>query len=123
MSAEIEIVRKDGYILSALTGESGSLDELVDYMDRVVAECRSAGTALVLMDHRNFMFELNTVDSYEFGIKLLDRMPLGAVSRVALVVPTSRLDSARFYETVSAGQAVTVKVFDRVRMALVWLRG
>jgi len=123
MPAEIEIVAKDDHVRTNLTGESGSVSELLAYIDRMIEVCRESGLSKVLMDHRNFKYEIETVDSYEFGIHLLERMPLGVVSRIALVVPTPRLESARFYETLSAGQMAVVKTFDRVRMATVWLKG
>jgi hypothetical protein len=100
---------------------SDNLDEVLAYVVHMVTLCCEAGVDKLLLDHRKFDFNVSTAATYELAVRCAERLPHVGVLRIALVVRPERMDNARVYEALGVGQGVSVKVFERLRMARIWL--
>jgi hypothetical protein len=100
---------------------SDNLDEVLAYVVHMVTLCREAGVDKLLLDHRKFDFNVSNAATYELAVRCAERLPRVGSLKIALVVRPERLVHARVYEALGVGQGVSVKAFERLRMARIWL--
>jgi len=114
---------REGYLLVKTSGSTRSTDELVAYIDRLVAECEAHGLRSLLLDHRELDFDRKFAGTYDVALRATKRMSSDKPYRVALVSRPDRMEFARVYEPIGLGRGVTLKAFDGPQMASVWLLG
>lgn len=121
MTIEYTLEMKNNSIWFRPEGVSDRTEELLEYIDRILAECRERGTFRLLLDHRNFQFNCQYSGYYDVALQTIERMSPDRPLRVALLIRPERMEFLKVYEAIGVGRGATIKVFDRKKMASVWL--
>ncbi len=121
MTIRYKTEMKKGFLLVHAEGSSESPEELLDYIDSLLAEPSSAQAGKLLLDHRDLEFERNNIGIYDLAIQCIERFPANLPLKVALLARPERMEYARIYESIGLSANVDIKAFDRLKMASVWL--
>ncbi len=121
MAVEYTIEIKNDFIWFRPEGATDQTEELLEYIDSILADCREQGTFRMLLDHRNFQFNCQYSGYYDLALQTIERMSPDRPLKVALLTQPERVEFLKFYETIGVGRGATIKVFDRMKMASVWL--
>jgi acetylglutamate synthase len=99
-------------------------------VDENLAEVQAYGMALIeaaaqndatsaLIDERGLIYRLTTVDSFISAEFIATSLP--AVAKVAIVTSPANVDDAAFWETVAVNRGLTLRFFQDMDAAELWL--
>jgi len=115
---EIAVTKADGFLRVALRGPRTRAN-LLDTLQRVIAETRSQNTWRVLLDVTHGRSPLGAFDKYEIGVQLA-----GTADRRMILAVVARAEEVdHFFETVARNRGGAVRVFTDEGAALQWLLG
>lgn len=112
---------KSNYLLVHVEGETDNAHEMVRYLDGLLAEPASRESDRFLLDHRNLQFLGQHEESYDVAVWAMERISRERPMKVALLVRPERMALARIYETIGVHAGMKIKVFNKLKMASVWL--
>jgi hypothetical protein len=119
MSATIEIIDKQDYLLAVYVGDFGVQDARLT-IDRIVASIPGDGLRPVLLDCRKLTGSLSILD--RFQVAVYGRKVIGKVLRLALVRPQERAHADRFTETAGRNRGINIRLFSDMDEAAAWLK-
>lgn len=121
MTLQYTMKQRDGFLEVAPNAATDSADDIMAYVDEVLAQCRKLSFNRLLLDHRNLQFQKEHGGAYEVALECTKRMGDALNLHVAIVARTERMEFARIYETIGLTQGVLIKAFDEPAMAASWL--
>jgi hypothetical protein len=119
MTFKLSIQEKPGYLHAVITGEN-TRENIVRYLEELLAECAARGATRVLVEKRLEGPRLTILDIFEI-ISENARRALGMLRAVAYVDVFTPADKLKFAETVAVNRALPLKVFSTVTEAEEWI--
>lgn len=121
MGIDYTTEEKNGYLIIRASAVTDSPEDLLEYIDNIIAESERSNTNKVLIDNRELQFERRFVGTFELATQCVDHMTRDRNMKVALLAKSERMEYARVYETIGMARGFEIKAFDRPRIAAVWL--
>lgn len=122
MSIEYDCELIDEYVLVRASGSSKETNEMLQFIDDAMQECRVNSVDLVMFDLRDLFYGREYRGTYDLAVQCVKRMSRQRPLRVALVVRPERMEFARVYETIGVSHGARIKAFERPTLATVWLK-
>ena len=119
MEINFVIKDEDKYLKIISTGLCNNLVQLKEYVLALQEAAVSSGQTRLLVDETHLEYNLSTLDTYTSGCFLAQLSP--KPQKIAILCKTSRLNNAKFWETVAVNRGVNVRVFDDRVSARNWI--
>jgi hypothetical protein len=120
MTANLQIIPKDGYLLAVVTGEY-NLAEAKDHFMQILAACRERNVFKIVVDVREVVVpgSMTTMSRFEFAAFLARNA--GGTLHIAYVGSKAHVDPTRFGETVARNRGLNLKITTDMADAIAWL--
>ncbi len=123
MAVTYDLEIMDGYGLVVAQGVIEGLDELGDYIRRMLDDVYQRGLERVLVDHRHLAGDFDISQKPEFALRIMELAASVRGSRWAVVTSPERRDFLYYFETVARNRGFMVLAFDTPEEAETWLLG
>ncbi len=114
MPESVEHLQEEGFIRVNSYGEVNILG-WKDSLEQVIEISKNTACKRVLIDIRELVLKLRTMDIFNFGVEL----PIGI--RFAVITPASVSYDCRFLETVGKNRGKSIKSFNSYDGGVSWL--
>lgn len=121
MAIEYTVHKKNEYLLVHSNATTDNPEELLEFIDNIIAECDKHEVNKLLLDNRDLTFEREFTGTYELAVKCIDKMEGERTMKIALIARPERMEFARVYETIGLTRGFEIKAFERPKLASVWL--
>jgi hypothetical protein len=121
MPHKLKLEEKPAYLHAIVTGENNR-ENIVGYLEELIAECAARGRKEVLIEKRLEGPRLAIAEIFEI-ISEKSRLTLGMMRAIAYVDVYATNEILRFAETVAVNRALPMKVFKTVGEAEAWISG
>ncbi|MBN2280155.1 MAG: hypothetical protein JXQ65_06220 [Candidatus Marinimicrobia bacterium] len=100
-------------------GFDGSLSDVKQYAADLIKAGVKTGLTKALIDERQLIYKLGTVDLYELGEFIAVQAP--SFAKIALVPNENKLEDTLFFEDVVINRGLKLKIFRKMEEAKEWL--
>ena len=119
ISSRIEAL--PGYVQVTNTGSNETLADSIEYVDRVLAECKRLERVVLLIDDREAKHRVPTADALAVAEHLLNALGAKHVERMAVVPGPETLLATGDFAVFMRARGMGFKVFTNVEDARGWL--
>jgi len=119
MTITYQFTVEDDLLLVKASGADDNQEDVQRYNEATLEMCLENGCRRVLTDETDLEYRLNTVDNFE-SAKTMAEMAQG-IHKLAIVVNPQQMKDASFWETVAVNRGVTVRIFNAIEDARLWI--
>jgi hypothetical protein len=110
-----------GYLLVTNTGGNDTLQDSIEYVDRVFAECKRLGRVALLIDDRQAAHRVATADALAVAEHLQNALGAKHVERMAVVPGPESLIATDDFAVFMRARGMGFKVFQDIEAARAWI--
>jgi len=123
MPATYEYEVKNGYAQATTQGTISTMDDVMTYVQSLIEDTNRMDMNNLLLDHRKVTGDLDTLKSFNFAVKVTNKVVGMRALRLAIVAHRERMEFLKFFETAAQNRGMMVVGFDSMEEALRWIKG
>lgn len=120
MPYEFDIIEKEDYLLFDVTGESATVEDVVQFTQTLLKEAMKRDCRSVMLDERGLRQRLDSHDAYLAAEKLVADRPRSGI-RFASIRSDENWTIGKRFETIFQNRSINFRVFDNIPEAETWL--